>query len=85
MVGELPDFVVAGAPRCGTSSPARRIFRHPEVVMTAEEVLRFLDRGVKNGWTRTRVRAATDEDSKIGFSATGDELLLSPNTPVGNG
>lgn len=53
--------------------------------MTAEEVLRFLDRGVKNGWTRTRVRAATDEDSKIGFSATGDELLLSPNTPVGNG
>src|SRR4051794_34667074 len=48
----LPNFVIVGAPKCGTSSLARWLMQHPEVYLVPEKELHFFtgfwDQGI--GW-----------------------------------
>jgi hypothetical protein len=37
----LPNFVIVGAPKCGTSSLARWLMEHPEVYVVPEKELHF--------------------------------------------
>lgn len=48
-VGNLPNFLVIGAPRCGTSSLARCLRGHPEVFLATPMELRFFDREYERG------------------------------------
>lgn len=43
MVGRLPDLVVIGAPKAGTTSLARWLADHPDVRMSATKELEFFD------------------------------------------
>lgn len=43
MVGRLPDLVVIGAPKAGTTSLARWLSDHPDVRMSATKELEFFD------------------------------------------
>jgi hypothetical protein len=57
-----PSFVIAGAPRAGTTWLYRNLERHPQVFMTANKEPRFY---------------AVDEDERLSFSGPGDERWLS--------
>lgn len=48
-VGNLPNFLVIGAPRCGTSSLARYLRGHPEVFLATPKELHFFDREYERG------------------------------------
>lgn len=45
----LPTFVIPGAQKCGTSSLAATLRRHPEVFVTAEKELHYFDRDDREG------------------------------------
>jgi hypothetical protein len=47
--GRLPNFLIAGVPKCGTTSLAAHLSRHPEVFMSAEKELHFFDRDWASG------------------------------------
>lgn len=49
--GRLPDFIIAGAPRCGTTSLARYLGAHPFVYMAEEKEVRFFDDNYAKGLT----------------------------------
>jgi hypothetical protein len=57
--GDLPDLVIIGAPKAGTTSLARWLSGHPDVRMSATKELsyfdEFYDRGV--GWYREQLPA----------------------------
>ena len=42
--GRLPDFLIVGAPRCGTTSLATYLGAHPDVFMSARKELNFFNR-----------------------------------------
>ena len=48
-MGNLPNFLVIGAPRCGTSSLARCLRAHPEVFLATPKELHFFDREHERG------------------------------------
>lgn len=45
----LPNYLVIGAARCGTSWLARNLMCHPNVYMPAQKELHFFDRNYQNG------------------------------------
>jgi hypothetical protein len=57
MTGQLPDLVIIGAPKAGTTSLARWLSGHPQVRMSATKELSFFDehfeRGI--GWYRSQL------------------------------
>lgn len=66
-VGGLPNFLIIGAPRCGTSSLARYLRVHPEVFLAVPKELRFFDREFDRGlgWYQERF-AAVDGERAVG-------------------
>lgn len=55
--GQLPDLVVIGAPKAGTTSLARWLSGHPDVRMSATKELEFFDRYFARGvgWYRDQL------------------------------
>jgi hypothetical protein len=68
MKGRLPDFVIAGAPRSGTTSLARYLDAHPSVFVAPGKELRFFDDNYDKGieWYSARF------DSAPGDSLAGE-------------
>lgn len=70
--GRLPDFIIVGAARCGTTSITRYLRAHPEIFMAQEKELHFFenadrfDLGVD--WYKGRFAAA--DDKQIAGEAT---------------
>lgn len=48
-IGRLPDFVIAGAPRSGTTSLARYLDAHPDLYIAPGKELRFFDDNYDKG------------------------------------
>ena len=65
--GRLPDFLIIGAPRSGTSSLARYLRAHPEVFLARPKELHFFDREFHRGldWYRERF-AGVDGERVVG-------------------
>lgn len=63
MAGQLPNFLLIGAMRSGTSSLARWLRGHPQIFLAVPKELHYFDReharGV--GWYRARFAGVTDE------------------------
>lgn len=57
MTGQLPDLVVIGAPKAGTTSLAQWLARHPDVRMSATKELEFFDLHADRGlaWYRKQL------------------------------
>lgn len=49
--GRLPDFVIAGAPRSGTTALARYLGAHPSIFIAQGKELRFFDTNYSKGLT----------------------------------
>lgn len=62
VVGELPDFIIAGALRSGTSSLARYLRTHPQIDMAHEKELHFFDVGFAHGldWYASQFQRRSD-------------------------
>ena len=65
LVGRLPDFVVVGAPKAGTSSLARYLSLHPDIHMSHPKEPNFFNDAAHYGrwnrgilWYRTQFRTA---------------------------
>ncbi|MGB8651454.1 MAG: sulfotransferase [Mycobacteriales bacterium] len=60
--GRLPDLVVIGAPKAGTTSLAQWLSQHPEVQMSATKELEFFDRHYERGtdWYRSQLPPGGD-------------------------
>lgn len=60
--GQLPDLVVIGAPKAGTTSLAHWLSQHPEVRMSATKELEFFDRHYERGadWYRSQLPSGGD-------------------------
>ena len=56
----IPDFVVIGAPRCGTTSLARYLGEHPEIFVAPTKEVRFFDVNFDRGpdWYLEHFRGA---------------------------
>lgn len=76
----LPDFVLAGAMRSGSSSLFRYLNDHPAIFMPAEKELHYFDRGLDRGldWYRERFQAAAPGqllgEATPGYLASEDAL-----------
>ena len=46
---KLPDFLILGSPRCGTTWLAKALGSHPEVFMPSRKELHFFDREYESG------------------------------------
>jgi len=67
----LPNFLVVGAMKCGTSSMARHLGSHPSVFMAAEKEVNFFDVNFDRGvdWYRRH------------FDGVQDEIAVGESTP----
>jgi hypothetical protein len=63
--GSLPNFLIVGTPRSGTTALARYLGAHPEVFMAPEKEVRFFLRHFDRGldWYRSRFAGATVESA----------------------
>lgn len=61
--GRLPDFVIVGAMRCGTTALARYLGAHPDIFMAPEKEVHFFDRHFEEGtdWYARRFARARSE------------------------
>lgn len=64
--GRLPDFLIIGAMRSGTTSLAHYLGAHPEVFMATEKEVHFFDRELSRGLGWYRSHFLTDGDVKVG-------------------
>lgn len=57
MTGRLPDLVVIGAPKAGTTTVAAWLAEHPQLAMSATKELEFLDEHFDRGveWYRSQL------------------------------
>jgi hypothetical protein len=74
----LPDFLIVGAMRSGTTGLASALGQHPEVFMTPKKELHFFDLNIGNGvgWYRSHFadaegRAAGEASPSYMFDADG--------------
>lgn len=61
--GRLPDFLIIGAKKAGTTAIGRYLEAHPEVFMTPRMEVHFFDKNYDKGldWYRERFSGATSE------------------------
>ena len=85
----LPDFVILGGQRCGTSSLYKYLGRHPEIAPSLRKEVEYftIDYGRGEGWYRAhfplRIRRAFSRlrgKSLLTFEATPD-YLFDPRAP----
>ena len=78
LVGRLPDFVVVGAPKAGTSSLARYLSLHPDIHMSSPKEPNFFNEARHYGrwnrgilWYRTQFRSgkAVCGEASPGYAA----------------
>jgi hypothetical protein len=62
MQGRLPDFVIIGAMKCGTTALARHVAEHPDVFVAREKEVHYFDMQFEKGddWYASRFAAAGD-------------------------
>ena len=72
--GRLPDFIIIGAMRSGTTSLFRRLTAHPEVEASTAKELHFFDKHFERGldWYRAQFRSVP---GTIGGEATPNYLF----------
>jgi hypothetical protein len=58
--GRLPNFIIVGAPRCGTTSLAGYLADHPDVYVAGQKEVRYFDHNYKRGasWYRAQFKGA---------------------------
>jgi hypothetical protein len=61
----LPNFLIIGAMRSGTTSVARQLGEHPDVFMAPQKEIHFFDFHWEKGieWYRAQFRGAGDESA----------------------
>jgi hypothetical protein len=61
--GGLPNFVLVGAPRCGTTSISTYLSQHPDVHIAPQKEVHFFDHRFDRGldWYRAQFDRASDE------------------------
>jgi hypothetical protein len=69
-VGRLPDFLIIGAMRSGTTSVARYLGAHPDVYIAPQKEVRFFDRNFELGLDHYRRQFAGARDDQIVGEAT---------------
>lgn len=70
--GLAPNFLLAGVPKCGTSSLAALLAEHPQVFMSQDKELHYFDRNGDRGldWYRSH------------FTGAGDAIAVGEATPT---
>jgi hypothetical protein len=81
VAGTLPNFLIIGALRSGTTSLARYLGAHPDVFMASQKEVRYFDRRFQRGlaWYRRQFADVTTQ-SAVGESTPGymyEEVALS--------
>jgi hypothetical protein len=81
VAGTLPNFLIIGALRSGTTSLARYLGAHPDVFMASQKEVRYFDRHFQRGlaWYRRQFADVTTQ-SAVGESTPGymyEEVALS--------
>jgi hypothetical protein len=69
-VGRLPDFLIIGAMRSGTTSLARYLGAHPDVHLAPQKEIRFFDRTFELGLDHYRQQFVGAADAQITGEAT---------------
>lgn len=69
-MGRLPDFILAGGMRCGSTTLYRLLDAHPDVHMAAPKELHFFDQEFSRGVDWYRQRFATAGESQVCGEAT---------------
>ncbi len=72
--GRLPDFLIIGAQRCGTTSLARNLSAHPEVYVASQKEVHFFDRHTDRGLTWYREQFAGASEKQIVGEATPEYM-----------
>ena len=72
----LPNFIVAGVQRCGTTWLDTALRGHPEIFLPATKQSYFFDRTYERGidWYWTRFDGAGPQHRAVGEVATGYSL-----------
>lgn len=86
----LPDFIVLGGQRCGTTSLFRYLVQHPLIVSPAEKEIHFFDNNYHRrlGWYRSHfpLSRAVAHSTRTGFRVlTGEATpyyLFHPHVPA---
>lgn len=78
--GTLPDFIIVGAQRSGTTSLARYLAAHPEIHVVREKEVHFFDRYDAKGidWYKSRFSGASRR--QLAGEATPEYMYL-PRVP----
>jgi len=74
----LPDFLVIGAQRCGTTSLFRALMSHPQVRRpTVHKGVNYFDLGYERGerWYRAHFPARSPHDGTLAFDSSGYYLF----------
>lgn len=69
-MGRLPDFIVVGGMRCGSTTLYRLLDAHPDVHMAAPKELHFFDQEFSRGIDWYRQHFAAARDSQVCGEAT---------------
>lgn len=72
--GRLPDFLILGAQRCGTTSLARHLAAHPEVFVASQKEVHFFDRHFSRGLEWYGQQFAPGSDAKVVGEATPEYM-----------
>jgi hypothetical protein len=80
MNARLPDFLIIGAQRCGTTSIARWLGEHPQIFLGAKEV-HFFDAGYERGTAWYAERFADAPSGSIAGEATPNYIFF-PEVPA---
>lgn len=79
--GTLPNFLIIGAQRSGTTSLARYLAAHPDIYVARQKEVHYFDRHLDNGedWYRSQFRTSD------GVAAVGEatpEYMYLPDVPT---
>lgn len=70
MTARLPDLIVVGAPKAGTTTLSRWLRVHPQVAFSAQKELRFFDRELERGLDWYLEQLPQDPGDRIVAEAT---------------
>ena len=81
MTGRLPDILIIGAPKAGTTTIARWLADHPQVAMSAPKELEFLDKNFARGldWYRGQF---PEVEPSVRLGEATPTYLFDPHAPT---
>lgn len=71
----LPDFLIIGASRCGTSSMFKNLERHPKILPSAVKEIHYFDNNFKKGFDWYKSKFPERPDDILSFEATPNYLF----------